>query len=395
MKGLLWFLAVATAAVALALFATYQQGYVLLVAPPYRIEISLVLFILLALAAFVALHWFARIASNVLRMPANVAAFRERQRHSRGIEALRGAWQAYFEGRYGRVEKLAARAYSLEESPAVSALLAARAAHYMRDPDRRDLWLTRAENAEGQDRNARLATRAELLLDERRFEEARQVLAELSDHGPKHIATLRLQLRAEQALQNWDEVLRLLQMLEKRHAIAPELAAHLRARAVIENLRKKSLDAESLAAFWRSLPERDRRNPRTSVDAARHFIRLGGCGRAHEIVEDALESAWDPSLVLVYGECQDEDALDRLARAEGWLNAHPRDAALLLTLGRLCRQRELWGKAQSYLEASVSEQPSRAAHLELARLAERLGRTDVAATHYRSAADEGLPLEPR
>jgi HemY protein len=395
MKGLLWFLAVAAAAVALALFARYQDGYVLLVSPPYRIEISLVLFVLLVLGTFALLYWFTHLAGTMLRMPANVAAYRKRQRHNRGVEALRAAWQAYFEGRFGKAEKLAGRAWSFDEAPAVSALLAARSAHFMRDPERRELWLARAENATGQDRNARLATRAELLLDERRFEEARDTLAELSEHGPKHVATLRLRLRAEQGLQNWDEVLRLVRALEKRNAIAPDLASQLRTTATIENLRKKSLDAESLASFWSEVPETDRQNARIASEAARHFIRLGGCRQAHKILREALTRQWDAALVLAYGECQDDDSLERLGDAEGWLKTRPRDAALLLTLGRLCKQRELWGKAQSYLEASLSEQPTRAAHVALARLLDSIGKPADAATHYRAAADEGLAPEPR
>lgn len=395
MRGLLWFLGVATAAVALALFARYQGGYVLVVTPPWRIEVSLVLFLLAVLALFVALYSFTRAASSMLRMPATVAAYRERQRELRGIAALRGAWQAYFEGRYGRAEKLAAEAYALDESPSVSALLAARAAHSMRDGDRRDLWLTRAENVPHEDRLANLATRAELLLDERRFAEAREALRELAEHRPKHFATLRMQLRAEQGLQNWDEVLRILRVMEKKQAVAPEIAAQLRATALIENLRKKSLDAESLDAFWRSLPAAERSQQRVALAAARHFVRLGGCRQAHAIVREALEREWDPALALVYGECPADDALERLGQAEDWLKSRPRDAALLLTLGRLCEQQELWGKAQSYYEASLSEQPSRAAHLELARLADRLGREEDAARHFRAATEEALPPEPR
>ena len=64
----------------------------------------------------------------------------------------------------------------------------------------------------------------------------------------------------------------------------------------------------------------------------------------------------------------------RIERAESWLLEHERDAQLLATLGRLCAQAELWGKARSFLEASLSFEESRVAHLELARLAERLGK---------------------
>ena len=47
-----------------------------------------------------------------------------------------------------------------------------------------------------------------------------------------------------------------------------------------------------------------------------------------------------------------------IERAESWLKQHPDDAALLLTLGRLCAQQELWGKAQSYLDASIAVEPT-------------------------------------
>jgi len=52
-------------------------------------------------------------------------------------------------------------------------------------------------------------------------------------------------------------------------------------------------------------------------------------------------------------------------------------------------QRELWGKAQSYLEASLATQPTQAAHVALARLFERIGRTEEANRHFRATADLG------
>jgi HemY protein len=340
---------------------------------------------------FVALHGLLRLAAHTVRLPAEVAAYRRRRRASRAQEALRGAWQAFLEGRFGRSEKFAAQAYELEESPGLAALLAARSAHQMRDPERRERWLARAESAPGGSRHARLATQAELALDERRFEEARSILHELHATGPRHVATLRLLLRAEQGLQNWDEVLRLARLLENRGAIAAELAQQLRITATIENLRKKALDAESLAAFWQKVPAAERVAPRIAQTAARLFMGLGGCRQAHALIREALEAQWSSELAALYGECRDEtDALERIEQCERWLKAHPRDAALLLTLGRLCAERELWGKATSYLDASLSIQPSRAGHVALARLYERIGREAEANRHYRSAADPAV-----
>jgi HemY protein len=58
---------------------------------------------------------------------------------------------------------------------------------------------------------------------------------------------------------------------------------------------------------------------------------------------------------------------------------------LLLVLGRLCAHQQLWGKAQSYFEASLSVEPSYSAHLELAQLHDRLERVDEARGHYRES----------
>ena len=56
-----------------------------------------------------------------------------------------------------------------------------------------------------------------------------------------------------------------------------------------------------------------------------------------------------------------------------------------LALGRMCARQRLWGKAQSYLEASLAVEETQAGHLELARLGDQLERVDEANRHYRAA----------
>ena len=279
----------------------------------------------------------------------------------------------------------------MNAAPALSALLAARSAHALRDFGERDQWLERAAQAPGESTNARLSTQAEMLLDEQRYEEARAILRDMHEIGPKQVATLRLLLRAEQGMENRDEVLRLLRILDKRDAGSRPLTRQLRVTAIVENIRQKALDVESLREFWKQLRSEYKTELPVATAAAQSFIRLGSCKDAHRIIADALEENWSQELVLLYSECEADDVLERIQHCEGWLAANPRDAALLLTLGRLCTYRELWGKAQSYFEASLSQQPTRAAHHELARLCERLGREADADRHYRIAADVAIP----
>jgi HemY protein len=155
-------------------------------------------------------------------------------------------------------------------------------------------------------------------------------------------------------------------------------------------LKRRLLDSHGLEEAWNRLPAADRSDRRVAAAAAQCFIALGGGKQARRIIEQALESEWDSELVRLYGESGGGDTVARIERAEDWLRAHPRDAALLLTLGSLCAEQELWGKAQSYLDASIAIEPSHTAHLAAARLQETLGNAEAAREHYREALDLAL-----
>jgi HemY protein len=395
MKSLLWLIAVFAAAVALVMLGRIEAGYVLFIYPPYRVEVSMLFFGVALLAAFVALYALLRLLGHAVSLPAYVRRYRRHRRRERAHAALAGALQAYYEGRYERAEKEASIAFENGPTPALAALLAARAAHQMRDFQRRDRWLDHADAADERMRAACLVSRAELALEDRDFAAARDALRNLHGAGPKQIATTRMLLRAERGAGAWDEVLRLATQLGKRDAIAPALAEEYKVQATIELLARSATDEGAFERRWRAIDSRDQLHPRVAAAAARHATELGKAPLAREILERALAAEWTPQLVSLYAELPpalDEEtriseARARIERAERWLLERNRDAQLLATLGRLCGQAELWGKARSFLEASLSFEESRSAHLELARLAERLGQPDDAQQHYRRAAE--------
>ena len=132
-------------------------------------------------------------------------------------------------------------------------------------------------------------------------------------------------------------------------------------------------------------------DPEKAVPVARALMALQEDEAAGRLIEQLVESTavdWAAgeaeALIRLYGRLAGGGS-GRIGKAEQWLQRYPRDASLLLALGRLCRAQRLWGKAQSYLEASLGLAQSQAAHLELARLLEQLGQTDAANQHYRAA----------
>jgi len=211
-------------------------------------------------------------------------------------------------------------------------------------------------------------------------------LQRLQKIAGRHIAALRLELRAQQGCGHWNEVLRVARLLEKRDRLLPELAREIKLKAHRENIRQMSSESGQLLAYLRKVPTGER-CPRLTSAFVEALIDLGAEPEAQELIEKQLEAEWDSALVLLYGRCGGGDPTSRIARADQWLLRHDGDAQLLLTLGRLCLAQRLWGKAQSYLEASLSLEDRHDTRLELARLFEQTERPDQAMPHYRAAAE--------
>jgi HemY protein len=383
MRWLIWLVILAVAAVGLTLAAGMGDGYVLVVLPPWRMDLSLNLAILLAALAIIAGYVLVRAAIVTITMPARVRAFQERRAQNRARSTFAEALRNYFEGRFGKAERAARAALDLGEQPALAGVLAARSAHGMRNYGARDDYLARAATVSDDDQ-VRLLAQAEMLLEERRYHDALDFLRRMPQ---KHTAALKLELRAQQLARNWDEVLRLLPQLEKRKVFEPSAVQQIRRHAYIENLKRKALDGQTLRDYWARMPPEQKLEPRVAAAAAQCFASLGSCAESQRVIEEALEAQWDSSLLGLYADCLANHVTDQLDRAERWLKAHPRDAVLLLVLGKLCSHQGLWGKAQSYLEASLSIEPTHSARLELAKLFEHTGKPEAAAAQYRQALE--------
>ncbi|MDR2678299.1 MAG: heme biosynthesis protein HemY [Zoogloeaceae bacterium] len=399
MRALIWFLGLCFFAVAAALLAHYNNGAVVVILPFWQVKVSFTLnFLLLALfLIFLFGYGLVRSIAFSLALPARARAWRKTRRQKQGDDALGEALRFLFEGRYGHALRVAESAWQAGRAPDVAALVAARAAQRLRKPEEVKLWLERAESVLPRMVASDMIA-AETALEQGDFQSALARLERL--HG-RHIAALRLELRARQQLGDAEGMLKLLRQLEKRGGMQAEPAAAIRRKAHEMALAQRREDAASLLAYYDAL-RRNERSPRLTLAVCRHLARLGEEARAARLIEAALaEGEWSSDLAALYGElgtadstAEVEDALAasraltaRIAAADGWLVRHPEDSRLLLTLGRLCERQKLWGKAQSYLEASLALRPSRETYLTLARLMDTLGDAARANQLFRQAAE--------
>lgn len=392
MKLLLGSLALAALAIGASLFIQggYGQfGNVVFLMAPWRVDVSLNLFLLLFLASAFAIWLLAYLAVRLSDFPGQVRAYQARREQAGSQRALREAIRALLEGRFARAQREAQQAMVHAESRGIACLLAARAAHRMQAYEQRDAWLQQAAQDSSM-RVARLVAEAEMCTEARQYQRASEALASLHATGSRHVHAARVALSAHAQAGRWQDVLRGVRVLTKRGALHPSLAERLQVRAYRGLLEQRQHDPIALVAQWNQFPVNERRAPQLALEAARFLGAAGRAQAAADAIEVALGARWEceqrAALLAEYARVDATPIRLRIEQAERWLESHPEDADLLRCLGLLCFREQLWGKAQTYLSCSLKASAHPQTRLALARLAETVGDELQATEHYRAAA---------
>lgn len=372
-------------AVMLSLLAYQDPGYVLIAWGYKTAELSLSLFIILTVLSFVTFYAAMRLTVNGWNMPGAFKAWRLRQRHLRARRDTNKGLVELAQGNWTRAERYLVRHVSDSEIPLINYLSAARAAQKQAVPDRRDNYLALAhKNMQGAGFAVQL-TKAELQLVHGQLEQSLATLVQLHSSSPKHPHVLFLLARIYEMLRSWGDLKKIIPDLKKHKIINNEQLAELervvhREMITIATQRGK---VDQLKASWQHVPKALRSN----IEMAQHYTRclltLDAHDDAETVVRDTLKRNRDDQLIYLYGLIESSDPDRQLASAENWLKGNENNPVLLLTLGRLCKRNKLWGKAHSYLEASIGVQARSDSYKELGQLMEQLEEPDKASSYFR------------
>jgi HemY protein len=417
MRAALWLLALFGIAVAGALFAGNNQGSVTLFWPPYRIDLSLNLVLLLLVGAFFLVHAAMRALAALLDMPRQALRWRTQQKERAMHASLLDALSHLLAGRYLRARKSAQAVLDQEASltgsghkPANAAqlralvhVLAAETAQALQDRTGREqhlqLALEQASSREAQEaRDGALLRAARWSLEDREPQAAMQWLKGLPLGAARRTVALRTRLRASRQAGEPLEALETARLLAKHHAFS-EVAAHSILRGLAIDLLNGAYDIAQLQRAWGTLEAGERLMPEVAIHAAQRLMALRGDA---QVARDWLLPAWEAQAGLadnlrVKLVCALEEGLDSLdapwlARIEAAQKANPRDANLQYLAGMACMKRQLWGKAQQLLtQAALGLQDvglHRNAWRALAELAEQREDAPAAAMAWKRAAGE-------
>lgn len=385
MKTLLWALWLAVVAATIAVLLQNNQGSVVAIAPPWRVDFSLNFFILVALLAAWLSFRLGRVYQRLRDFPERVRAYRERRSELGALRGLREALKALFEGRFARAERAAQRAQSVPPVAALAALVGARAAHRMQEYERREQWLERAES-DAELATARLVLSAEMWSEQRDNARALQVIEQLHETGARHIHAIRIALVAHLQSNHWNDAIRIVRALDKHRGLPAPASLAYKVLAYRGLLRENAADLGALNRVWNAVPADDRAAPELALEGAACFNRLGRGADAAHALEHALKAQWTERLLDEYARCVDINVSAAIAQVEAWMQEHGRGAAALRCLGRICLRARLWGKARNYLEESQRLQADADTALALGELAEAMGDAAEAAQRFRDAA---------
>ncbi|WP_431635504.1 heme biosynthesis HemY N-terminal domain-containing protein [Dyella sp. KULCS107] len=351
-----------------------DPGYVLVRLRGWRVQttvLAAVVILLLAWGVFGAL-W------QLVRWPFGALTRRHRRLSRR---RLADGLVALAEGRNGDAERDLSRASRLDALQGPALLAAAEAAARRGESTRALESLNQAAQSVPQ---AARVLRAALLRRDGKPAEAVALLAPEADNGSLPPGGWRELALAALAAGDTRRARAALAPLQKSAALGSRNYQALENQVLVASVQSAA-DAAALNTLWSQLPKNQRRAPVVVEAYARRAAELGMILPAMDELESALRREWSSSLVQVWGALGNEDLEARLRRAEGWLDAHPNDAGLLLALGRLCVKLKLWGKARKHLERSIALTPSAGAWEALADMWTGQGDAVMAQRCFRNA----------
>lgn len=379
-------------AITIAGFTMYKQndlGHVSLSFAGFTFESNLVVFTAAFLCGLFAILLFIKILQGIAVCFVYFGSHRRKRLAEKARSALSQGLIEYAEGRFKSAEKILLQYVKYSDNRLLVYLTAARAAQQLGAHDRRDEYLRLAHHDKPVADVAIGLTKAELQLAHSQNEQALATLTKLNEQSPNHTYVITLLANTYKHLHDWDRLYNLLPQLKKYGNLSAEsfLSFEINVcKGQLSNCAKKIRHENStplsLISLWKESPHHLKALPDVVEHYAKQLISINADADAEQTLRQYLNKNWQESTIILYSELQFPVNNKHLEMAESWLKEHPHNAYLLFALGKICITRSLWGKARTYLEASIAVNPMPENYLKLARLLEEHMNEAAAAQEY-------------
>lgn len=368
---------------ALATLMLYDNGRVSMVWGDWVLETSLS-FMLAAILAFLAIGYgMVRLVMLVWHLPQIVAKRRQMKRYSAAQSSMHQGLLALEYGDWQKAEKLLIKSAKHSESGLVHYLSAAKMAHNQGVSERRDYYLKQAREAYPEEYVIIGLVEARLLKASQP-DDALIVLQALFEDSPKEPAVVKDFALALLDAGHWERLERLMPDILKTKALVREELWDLEHKLLAGNLTACQT-LEALNQSWNTFSRKHKEEPEILAEYVEQRIGFGDETGLKELIEKAVGRLWNDRLVHQYGRLTYGPAFERLKVAEKWQQGREQNPVLLLTLGRLACQSQMWAMAHNYFKTSLHLFPQIETFHALAKCYEAEGKSSQAALIYKEA----------
>lgn len=375
-----------------------DPGYALFAYRQWTVEMPLWLATISLVIAIWLIYQMFRLIGGVSHLGQRWRAWRVRRRLRRSRNLTQQGLVDLAEGDWHAAEKELLKAVTDSEIPLVNYLGAAFAAQQQYAAGRRNDYLQLAKTAATPDTQLGLSIMcAWLALQAQQYEDAALLVEELKDQAPEQVQVIRLLHQLYLRQQNWQGLVDLLPALRQHGILHAEEYVIFAQRVYREFLLQAAAiggNTELIRDYWRRLPKQWQQDSTLLQVYVGYLKQQNAVAEALHLLHKQLKVRWDERLIYEYGLLSDVDIIRQLEQAEAWLPHHQDSAMLLLTLGRLARRNQLWGKARSYLEASLALEQRVETYQELGELLLQLNETAAALNCFQKGLISATLLLP-
>ncbi len=347
-----------------------EPGFIMLQWGVWQVELSLVLGMLLIVLVTLILFVGLEVLTGIVRIPGRLGRsyreYREQKKYAASVKGLKHLLL----GEWAKAEQLLDASAPYLPQPVISYLAAAYAAQKQDNIVRRDKYLNKARELNGDNKGlvSLISCRLRMAYGETGLvvDELKKLCAQM----PKNAQAFDLLADAYEKLENWEALESLLPHLQKTRARSAEDIRTLTATITGHRLRKAQHPTE-LQSIWKGTANSVQMNPDVTIAYIRKLFQYNRHQEVDKVIRGMLAKRWDSELAYLYGlvngQVEDRHLYDV---AHKWLESHPDDPDLLLTAGRLARRAGRLKNAEAHLKKSVELGGRREAYEELGGLLE-------------------------
>lgn len=351
-------------------------------------EINLATFILFLLTSLLLLYILFKVIAYIFSIPNKAKLQYLKINFNLLNKNLVKAGIAYFEGEYSKsisiIKNSILKNNAISSIKPLALIIGANSANKINNIEDRDFFLNQLEDNNKDYKIYKNILIADSSIINNDYVTAKDNIDQIKNISSNLRKVLLLELKISEIESNNDSVIKLSNTLYKDKVFSKKELDNYQVNSY-RNLILVSDNIKNFKSLLKKIPDEYKEN-QLVVDIAKKYKELG-------LFDDELKWAlkYYPKVFNIellnlllsnFLYFDDKQQLYIMKETENWLLKYPKDDKLLLFLGQITYLQKLWGKSQSYLEASFNINDDIHTGLILAKVLDERGKTKEAKKIY-------------